>query len=60
MDSILSEVLDQAIARLAQGYSVEESLQPFPAAAEQLRPLLHLCAALQQLAQAPCPSQTQS
>ena len=55
MESVLSETLDQAIARLAQGYSVEESLQPFPAVAEQLRALLHVCAALQHLAQAPCP-----
>jgi hypothetical protein len=51
MDNVLSEALDQAIACLAQGWSVEETLQAFPAAAEQLRPLLPVCAALQHLAQ---------
>ena len=56
MNSLLSETLDQAIARLGHGCSVEESLQPLPAVAAQLRPLLHVCAALHQLAQMPCPS----
>ncbi len=50
MDNVLSEALDQAIACLVQGWSVEETLQAFPAAAEQLRSLLHVCAALQHLA----------
>jgi hypothetical protein len=55
MSNLSSDVLDQAIACLAQGWSVEETLQAFPADAEELRPLLHVCVALQQLAQAPCP-----
>ena len=55
LDRGLTEALDQAIALLGQGTSVETCMQAFPLYAEQLRPLLHACAALHQLAQLPCP-----
>jgi hypothetical protein len=55
MDSVLSEVLDQAIAYLDAGWSGEATLPQFPALAAQLGPLLDVCAVLQQLGQPPEP-----
>jgi hypothetical protein len=52
----ISDALDQALARLAQGASLEEAMQPFPAYAAQLRPLLAVSVALWQLANAPQPA----
>ena len=55
LDRGLTEALDQAIALVAQGTSVDDCVQTFPSYAEPLRPLLQVCAALHQLAQLPCP-----
>ncbi len=53
----MADALDQALARLAQGASLEEAMQPFPPAyAAQLRPLLAISTALWQLAKAPHPA----